>query len=144
MVAAFAALLLAGCGGGSASTGTTTTTFEVPRARLVPARLAQPNGCYLTVFLSESVTPVQKRTVERLLLSNRRVREVAFVSKRLALKRLAQTQPDVVRGMHVNPFPDSFEVVPGTRADVFAIVTQFAVGVDGVTNVRADSSCAQP
>ena len=141
LVAAAAALLLAGCGGGGkASSGTTTS--ETQQARLVEATLAQPDGCFLTVFLSEGVTPAQRRDVETLLLTNRRIREVAFVSKALALRRLARTQPDVARNMHVNPFPDQFEIVPRTRTDIFAIVTQFAAGVDGVTNVRGSRGCS--
>jgi len=143
MVAAVAALLLLGCGcGGSASTTEETTTEET-HAKVVEARLEQPTICFLTVFLSESVTPAQKSHVEELLLANPRIREIAFVPKALALRRLAEKQPDVAKGMHVNPFPDQFEIVPGTRSDLFAIVTDFAAGVDGVTNVRPSSTCAQ-
>ena len=119
----------------------TTSTAE-PRARLVPARLAQPKSCFITVFLSESVTPSQTRHVRFLLLSNPRIVTVSFVSKELSLKRLAQTKPDVVRNMRVNPFPDRFEAVPRTSIDVYAIITEFAAGVDGVTNARANN-CVQ-
>ncbi len=108
------------------------------------AKLAPPSGCYLTVFLSEDVTPVEKAHVQLLLLSNPRIVEVSFVSKELALKRLARTQPEIAANIHVNPFPDQFEVVPRLRVDVFAIITDFAAGVDGVTNVRARPACGQP
>ena len=144
VVAASAALLLAGCGGGSSASTEPTTTAAPPSAKLVPARLAQPKDCYLTVFLEDGVTPARKQSVELLLLSSRRVRQIAFVSKELSLKRLAQTQPDVVKGMHVNPYPDEYEVVPRKRADIFAIVEQFAAGVDGVSNLRVNPSCATP
>jgi FtsX extracellular domain len=141
LVAAAAALLVSGCGSSSSSEGTTSTVG--PQAKLVPATLVQPEGCFLTVFLSESVTPAQTAHVQLLLLSNPRIVEVSFVSKQLALKRLAATQPDIAANMHVNPFPDQFEVVPRLRVDVFAIITDFAAGVDGVTNVRASPACAQ-
>jgi hypothetical protein len=141
LVAALAGLLLAGCGGGTSSATDDGTTTTASRARLVPATLAGPQGCFLTVFLSEGVSPAQRREVEALLLGSRRVREVSFVSKELALRRFARQQPDVAKNMHVNPFPDRYEVVPGTRIDVFAIITQFASGVDGITNVRASAAC---
>ena len=142
LVAAAAALLCPGCGGESSSADATTSTAG-PRARIVQAKLAQPAGCFVTVFLSESVTPTQKRHVELLLLSNRRIVEISFVSKKLALRRFARTKPKIAANMHVNPFSDRFEVVPGTRVDVFAIMTDFAAGVDGVTNVRAGALCAR-
>jgi hypothetical protein len=140
-VAAVGALLLAGCGGGSEAGETTTTTTSAPRAKVVRATIAQPSGCFLTVFLSEGVTPVQRQDVEMLLVSNRRVRVIAFVPKTLALRRFARAQPDLARTMSVNPFTDRFEVVPGARIDVYSIITQFASGVDGVTNVRASAPC---
>lgn len=144
LVAALAALLFAGCGGeGSSSTDGTTSTAE-RRARLVPARLAQPKGCFITVYLSDIVTPAQTRHVRLLLLSSQRIVTVSFVSKELSLRRLEQTQPELVASMYVNLFPDRFEVVPGTSIDVFAIITEFAAGVDGVTNARASRGCSQP
>jgi cell division protein FtsX len=138
LVAAVFTLLLAGCGGGDSGE---TTTSATPRAKLVAARVAKPKGCFLTVFLSESHTGAQKDQVELLLLTNRGVREVAFVSKELALKRFTLEQPDVT--IFVNPFSDSFEVVPATRGSVFSIITDFAAGVDGVTNVKASPACGE-
>jgi hypothetical protein len=137
------AVALAGCGGGggSSSDAEGTTTSGGPRAKVVAAGLAKPQGCYLTVFLSESHTGAQKQHVEVLLLSSPVISEVSYVTKELALKRLAKTQPKVAAGMHVNPFPDSFEVIPATRGAVFSIITGFAEGVDGVTNVKASAAC---
>jgi hypothetical protein len=142
-VAAAFALLLTGCGGGgeTAAPATTSTADDTPRARVVRAKLVPPSGCFLTVFLSESHTTTQQRHVELLLIGNRLVREVAFVSKDLALRRLARTQPKIAKGMHVNPFPDSYEVLPGSRNAIFSIITDFAAGVDGVTNVKASRAC---
>ena len=111
----------------------------------MPAGSQPPKVCYLTVFLADGVTPAQKQSVELLLLSSRRVATIAFVSKELSLKRLAQTQPDVVKGMHVNPFPDEFEVVPGTRADIFAIVDAVRRAASTACRTCAPTpSCAQP
>jgi cell division protein FtsX len=136
LVAPVVVLLLAGCGGGGSGQETTTATQV---AKLVPARIAQPTGCFLTVFLSESHTKAQRNRVQLLLLTRRGVLEVAFVSKELALERFERKQPDVV--IFVNPFSDSFEVVPATRGTVFSLITDFAAGVDGVTNVRASRAC---
>jgi len=108
---------------------------------MVTASLTQPDGCYVTVFLSEGHSSQQKRHVELLLLGNRLIRTIAFVPKALALRRLARTQPQIAAGMHVNPFPDSYEVVPGSRNAVFSIITDFAAGVDGITNVKASRAC---
>jgi hypothetical protein len=45
--------------------------------------------------------------------------------------------------MHVNLFPDRFEAIPATHGTVFAVITDFAAGVDGVTNVKASRPCGQ-
>src|SRR4051794_26089054 len=99
-VAAVAALLLAGCGGGSSAGETTssTDTDETPQARVVEASLTGPDGCYVTVFLSESHTQQQQRQVRSLLLGNKLLRTVAYVPKELALRRLARTQPKIAAG----------------------------------------------
>jgi hypothetical protein len=133
-----AALLSATSCGGDSSSGDSTESTE---PKLVQATLAEPEGCFLTVYMADEATRPQVGQVETLLLSNPRILEVAYVSKRLALRRLAQTRPEFVRQLTRNPLPARFEVVPGTRSDVFAIITEFARGVRGVTNVRASPPC---
>jgi hypothetical protein len=142
LVAAVSGLLLAGCGGsGSGSSGGTTT--EPAGARIVKPGLKPPRGCYLTVFLAEEATRRQQKHVQDLMVGSGRVATVAFVSDELALKRFAVKNPVMARRMHKNPFPDSFEVVPRTKLDVYAIITTFAAGVPGVVNVRASEPCGR-
>ena len=143
LVAAVTGLLLAGCGGSeSGSSDGTTTEAETP-TRIVKAGLKRPRGCYLTVFLAVDATARQQKRVQTLLVNGGHVASIAFVSKELALKRFAQTKPEIARRMHTNLFPDSFEVVPRTRLDVYPIITVFAAGVPGVVNVRASVPCGR-
>ena len=70
--------------------------------------------------------------MQTLMVTSKRVVEVAFVSKELALKRFAQTQPEIARRACItNLFPDSFEVVPRSRRRRLPIILDFANGVDG-------------
>ena len=140
VLAAFAGLLAAGCGGSSGASEEETTAAAEP-ARLVKAGLRPPTGCFLTVYLGETATAAQRGRVQSLMLSSDGVATVAYVRKALALKRLAQRKPDVARGMRLNLFPNTFEVVPRTRLDVYSIIAGFAAGVPGVTNVRASVPC---
>jgi hypothetical protein len=140
VLAAVAGLLASGCGGSSGASEETTTTAAEP-ARVVKAGLRPPAGCFLTVYLGEPASVPQRRQVQSLMLSSDGVETVAYVPKALALKRLAQRKPDVARGMRLNLFPNTFEVVPRTRLDVYSIIAGFAAGVPGVTNVRASVPC---
>jgi hypothetical protein len=142
-VAAAAAVLLAGCGGDSSSEAVTTTTAAY-RAQIVKARLVQPPGCFVTVFLADTATAAQKRRVERLLVTNPLVVRVAFVSKSLALRRFARLHPEIASNILGNLFPDFYEAVPRTRGSVFSIISSFAAGVDGITNAKASVACPRP
>jgi hypothetical protein len=108
---AVAALVATGCGGSKPAAGTSTGS----QATLVTAGLTPPAGCYLTVFLIESVTKTQTLHVQSQLLSNRLITQVSFVPKALELRRFAQTHPLAAQGFAVNPFTDRFEVVPRAR-----------------------------
>ena len=144
LVAAVTGLLLTGCGGsGSGSAEATTTTESTANARVVKAGLKAPAGCYLTVFLSEDATLGQQNGVQRLMVTSKRVATVSFVSKELALSRFAKRKPEIARRMTQNLFPDSFEVVPRSRLDVYPIILDFAKGVPGVVNVRASTPCGR-
>jgi hypothetical protein len=136
-------LVLAGCGGGSSSAPpAATTTPATSKAQLVIAGLQPPAGCYLTVFLVEGATTAQVETVKSRLLANKAVREVAFVSKGLALERFVRTKPKVAKRIHVNPFSDQFEVVPRSRGTVIAVVADFATNGGPITNVLPSRACA--
>jgi cell division protein FtsX len=143
LVAAVSGLLLAGCGGSSSGSAEATTTEAVANARVVKAGLKQPAGCFLTVFLAHDATPKQQQGVQRVIVTSKRVATVSFVSKELAFKRFAKRKPEIARRMHTNLFPDSFEVVPRSRLDVYPIILDFADGVPGVINVRASTPCGR-
>jgi len=141
LVAAVSGLLLAGCGGSGAGSGEATTTEADVFARVVKAGLAPPPGCYLTVYMADGATARQTARVQRLMVTSKRVEEVSYVPKQLAFKRFAKARPVIASRMRRNLFPDSFEVVPRTRLDVYGIILDFAAGVPGVVNVRASAPC---
>ena len=133
------ALALAACGGGTSVNDTTTGSV----ATLVTPGLTPPPDCYVTVFLIEDVSKAQIAQVQKLLLANRLITQVSFVPKAFQLKRFAQTNPVVAKGMHVNPFADRFEVVPRTHGSIFAIVGDFATRGGPITNVKPSAGCGQ-
>jgi cell division protein FtsX len=143
LVAAVTGLLLAGCGGSGNGSSGATTTESTANARVVKAGLKPPAGCYLTVFLSDDATAGQRNGVQRLMVTSKRVASVSYVSKELAMKRFAKRKPEIARRMHTNLFPNSFEVVPRSRLDVYPIILDFAAGVPGVENVRASTPCGR-
>jgi len=143
VVAAAAGLLLAGCGGASSSTAEQTTTSTY-RARIVQPKLNQPPGCFVIVFLSETATPAQRQRVETLLVTNPGVVKVAFVSKKLALRRFVRLHPEIAASVPAGRFPDSYEAVPRTNGAVFSIISVFASGVDGITNAKPSVACPRP
>jgi FtsX extracellular domain len=132
------ALVLAACGGGGSSEATT----RVSRASLVAAGLQPPRGCYVTVFLAEDVTKADIASVQRRLIGNRLVTQVAFVSKALELRRFVLTNPKAAKAMHVNPFADRFEVVPRTNGGVFAVISDFATRGGPITNAKPSKGCS--
>ena len=135
------ALALSACGGGGTSESSTSTGST---ATLVSAGLTPPIGCYLTVFLIESVTRTQTLRVQNQLLANRLITQVSFVPKALELKRFAQKHPLAAQGFAVNPFTDRFEVVPRTHGSMFAIIGGFATRGGPITNVTPNPACGQP
>ena len=136
---AVAALVLAACGGGTSGNSTSTGST----ATLVTAGLTPPAGCYLTVFLIETVTRTQTLQVQKQLLANRLITQVSFVPKALELRRFAQTHPLAAQGFAVNPFTDRFEVVPRTHGSMFSIIGGFATHGGPITNVRPNAACGQ-
>ena len=134
-----AALALTACGGGTSGNSTSTAAT----ATLVTAGLTPPAGCYLTVFLIETVTRTQTLKVQRQLLANRLVTQVSFVPKALELRRFAQTHPLAAQGFAVNPFTDRFEVVPRTHGSMFSIIGDFATHGGPITNVTPNAACGQ-
>ena len=132
-------LVLTACGGGTSGNSTTTGST----ATLVTAGLTPPSGCYLTVFLIETVTRTQTLHVQNQLLANRLITQVSFVPKALELRRFAQTHPLAAQGFAVNPFTDRFEVVPRTHGSMFSIIGGFATHGGPITNVTPNAACGQ-
>ena len=64
---------------------------------------------------------------------------MAFAGQLQESLRLRNQQ--AAKGMAVNPFADRFEVVPRTRSAVFAIVGDFAVRGEPITNVKPAKTC---
>jgi len=132
------ALVLPGCGGGGSSS-TTETTAAGPR--VVTAGLEPPSGCYVTVFMVEDATKAQIAQVRTVLLANKAISQIAYVSKELQLKRFAKTNPAAAKSLHVNPFADRFEAVPRTQLAVFSIIGEFATRGGPITNVKPSDGC---
>ena len=132
------ALALPGCGGGGSSS-TTETSATGPT--IVVAGLDPPTGCYVTVFMVEDATNAQIAQVRNVLLANRAISQIAYVSKALELKRFAKTNPAAAKSLHVNPFADRFEAVPRTQLGVFSIIGEFATRGGPITNVKPSDGC---
>ena len=132
------ALVLPGCGGGGSST-TAETTAAGPT--IVTAGLDPPTGCYVTVFMVEDATKAQIAQVEKVLLANRAISQIAFVSKELELQRFTKANPAAAKSLHVNPFSDRFEAVPRTQLAVFSIIGEFATRGGPITNVKPSDGC---
>ena len=115
------------------------------KPREVHATLAEPKGCVVQVFFASrmvtgrAATRDEIRAVRARIASSTKVRTYAFVSKELALRRMARKLPDLTRGLHSNPLPDSFEVVPRSADDARSVVAELRLerGVEHVTASRA-------
>ena len=83
-----------------------TTTTAPPAAQVVKAGSKPPRGCFLTVFLAYDATPRQTRSVQTLMVRAGAWRRCAFVSKELALKRFAQTNPTMATPDAQEPLPE--------------------------------------
>jgi cell division protein FtsX len=105
----------------------------------IRATINSPKGCHVVIFLGpgEDAPATQIRSVRTRLQDNPRVRTFAFVSRKLALKRMAKEFPKVAKNLPFNPLPDSFEVIPRKRGDVERIKRDFAPGTPGVDHVLA-------
>ncbi len=80
-------------------------------------------------FCTENTCPggeVSERQINRVRLaleSNPLVKEVKFVSKDDALKKMKKQSPDLVKGLSYNPLPDAEEVIP-KRAEYVQRIAQ--------------------
>ncbi len=128
-----AAVAAAGCGGHG-------------RPHEVRATLFAPRSCRVEVFFEtrmvtgREVTRGEIAAVRERLAASKRIRTFAFVSKRLALKRMAQRHPELVPGMPYNPLPAAYEIVPWSATDAKRLEAELR-GVDGVEHVSAARAC---
>jgi cell division protein FtsX len=86
-------------------------------------------------------TPEEIDGVRALLEQDPAVKRFAFVSRKLALRRVEAKFPELVKALSSNPLPASFEVVPTTPADASLIKAKLASGVPGALSVRSSRPC---
>ena len=129
--AALVAVALAGCGGS--------------KPREVRATLASPRGCVVQVFFASrmvtgrAATQNEIRAVRDRIASSSKVKTFAFVSRELGLKRMARAHPELTQGLHANPLPETFEIVPRSGDDARALAAELGSerGVEHVGVARA-------
>ena len=129
--AALVAVALAGCGGS--------------KPREVRATLASPRGCVVQVFFASrmvtgrAATQNEIRAVRDRIASSSKVKTFAFVSRQLGLKRMARAHPELTQGLHANPLPETFEIVPRSGGDARALAGELGSerGVEHVGVARA-------
>jgi cell division protein FtsX len=132
-VAFSATLLVAGCGGRSS-------------AREVAAGRETPSGCFVQVFFRTTIRSGREATraeighVRELIAADGDVETFAFVSKRLALRRMAARHPELLPTPPANPLPPSFEVVPKASKDAASFAKTFR-GTAGVEHVSVGRAC---
>jgi hypothetical protein len=141
---ALLAAALSACGGGTTAAPPTTTATATtpPPARLLPAGIDPPRGCYVTVFMVEDATRAQVARMRRRLLASRLVRSVSFVPKALVFRRFAKTDPAAAKLLGFNPFGDRFEVVPRTRDAALALIADLATDPGPIANATPSRGCA--
>ena len=116
------------------------------RAREVPARLIAPRECHLSVFFATRMVTGREATrteiaaVRGKLASSSKIKTFAFVSKRLALRRMAKRRPAFVQGIPSNPLPPAYEVVPRSAEDARTLAAELR-RARGVEHVSAARSC---
>ena len=130
--AGLAAVALCGCG--------------ASKPREVRATLDEPHGCVVQVFFASrmvtgrAATRDEIRAVRAQIASSSKVRTYAFVSKELGLRRMAKRQPGLTQGLHGNPLPASFEIVPRSGDDARALASELRSG-RGVEHVGVARAC---
>ncbi len=116
------------------------------RAREVPARLIAPRECHVSVFFATRMVTGREATRAEIaalrgrLSSSSKIETFAFVSKRLALRRMAKRHPAFVHGIPSNPLPAGYEVVPRSAKDARALAAELR-RAEGVEHVSAARSC---
>ena len=116
------------------------------RAREVPARLIAPRECHVSVFFATRMVTGREATrteiaaVRGKLASSSKIKTFAFVSKRLALRRMAKRHPAFVQGIPSNPLPPAYEVVPRSVEDARTLAAELR-RARGVEHVSAARSC---
>src|SRR5205814_1914712 len=126
-----AAVALAGCGGSN--------------PREIRATLASPRGCVVHVFFASrmvtgrTATRNEVRAVGDRIASSSKVKTFAFVSRELGFKRMARHHPELTQGLHANPLPETFEIVPRSGDDARALAAELGSerGVEHVGMARA-------
>jgi cell division protein FtsX len=127
-----AAIAAGGCGGN-------------PRPREVRPGLASPQPCHVDVFFATRMVTGREATrgeigaVRTRLAASSRIKTFAFVSKKLAFRRMAKEYPGFTKGVPGNPLPASYEIVPRSADDARALKAELrsAKGVEHVSSARS-------
>ncbi len=82
------------------------------------------------------------RGVRERIASNSKVKTYAFVSKGLALSRMAKKYPAIAGNLRTNPLPDSFEVVPRSAEDARGVAADLR-DARGVEHAGVARACKQ-
>jgi cell division protein FtsX len=127
------AAVAAGCGGSA-------------HPREVRASLASPQPCHVDVFFATRMVTGREATraeigaVGTRLAANPKIKTFAFVSKKLAFRRMEKEYPDFAQSAHGNPLPNSYEIVPRSADDVRDLKAELR-GARGVEHVSSARSC---
>jgi cell division protein FtsX len=78
--------------------------------------------------------------VREKLAASSQIRTFAFVSKRLALRRMAKRHPELMHGISSNPLPAAYEIVPRSDSDAKELAAELR-RARGVEHVSAARSC---
>ena len=114
--------------------------------REVRATLASPQPCHVDVFFATRMVAGREATraeiarVRTRLVANSKVKTFAFVSKKLAFRRMAKTYPEFAQSAPGNPLPASYEIVPRSAGDATALKAELR-GARGVEHVSSARSC---
>jgi cell division transport system permease protein len=95
------------------------------------------------VFFQDDTKASQIEAVRVKLESDGRVKEITFISKEEALKRMEKKYPDLVENLPGNPLPASFEVKPTKGEHVEAISNSLTPLPPGVESVKYGKKTAK-
>ena len=89
------------------------------------------------------VTNEQREAVRQMLAADTRIASFDYVSREKAFLQMKKSDPELMRDVIANPFPDSFRVKPRHGEDVEAIANSFNPRPQGVEKVNYGKKTAK-